>query len=331
MSVPRLRLRGVVTFAAATLCVFPAAVRAHPASGIVVDRKGNVFFCDFTRNRILKVAPDGTVRVHVEDKDGRELSVPHHLTIDGQGNLYTASDRGGRVWRIAANGKLTRIHSVKDVVGGDEPGLGGDPVTVDPEGNVVCVLTDRLRRSRIVRIDPAGQLTELGGGFRGMADGTRADATFGELHDSTFVCDSAGNLYLTDSGTAVRRISRDGTVTTLAGGPDAGFADGRGRDARFRDAMGLALDAKGNLFIADLGNARIRKIAPDGRVSTLAGSGANDRGGTSRPATFERPSGVAVAGDGTIYVLEFVDRDDLPCVWKITPGGDLSLHCMVKA
>jgi sugar lactone lactonase YvrE len=102
----------------------------------------------------------------------------------------------------------------------------------------------------------------------------------------------------------------------VAGGGESGYVDGPAKAARFQDAMGLAVDARGTIYVADDGNRRIRTITPDGIVSTFAGSGKS--GGADGPAgqaTFADPSGVAVDRDGIVYVLDFVG--DHPRVRKI--------------
>src|SRR5207244_13172639 len=101
-----------------------------------------------------------------------------------------------------------------------------------------------------------------------------------------------------------RKLAPDGSVSTLAGTVEA-FADGSGSQAAFNTPSGLAIDAKGNLFIADTGNNRIRKITPQGLVSTLAGEGtAGYLDCPATQATFDGPIGVAVDGVGNIYVAD---------------------------
>jgi sugar lactone lactonase YvrE len=138
-------------------------------------------------------------------------------------------------------------------------------------------------------------------GSTGSNDGTATTARF--YQPSGIVMDAAGILYVADStGTTIRRIALDGSVTTLAGSAtNFGYADGTGAAARFSGIKGLAIDAAGVLYAADSGNLAIRKITSAGVVSTLTGGPAST-GTATEPAL--RPWGVAVAADGTVYVAD---------------------------
>ncbi len=135
--------------------------------------------------------------------------------------------------------------------------------------------------------------------------------------------DGAGNVYVADtSNSAIRKITPAGVVTTLAGGT-AGSADGVGAAARFISPNSVAVDKNFNVFVADTGNQSIRKIAPDGTVTTLAGPLANIFGNvdaTGAAARFSSPRGVAVDGNGNVYVA---DRDN-NSIRKITPAGTVT-------
>jgi hypothetical protein len=130
--------------------------------------------------------------------------------------------------------------------------------------------------------------------------------------------DSSGNLYvLSDNGSRIRKITPAGTVTTLAGsGLTTPFADGTGTAASFNSAQGLAVDSAGNVFVADTNNHRIRRITPEGVVSTFAGSATSGSiNATGTNATFTLPRGVAVDSAGNVYVAQ------ANLVRKISPLG----------
>jgi sugar lactone lactonase YvrE len=143
-----------------------------------------------------------------------------------------------------------------------------------------------------------------GDGTLGYADGTAHTARFADPFG--VVVDPHGRIYVSDGGenNRIRRIDPDGLVSTIAGGRE-GFADGLAGEASFNTPSGLALDALGNLYVADTGNHAIRRVAPDGRVTTVAGDGVpGDVDGPGPAARFNGPVGVAVDRDGRIFVAD---------------------------
>lgn len=131
--------------------------------------------------------------------------------------------------------------------------------------------------------------------------------------------DTAGNLYIADMlAHTIRKVTPAGTVTTLAGSGNAGSADGTGTAASFNDPSSLAVDSNGNVYVADTHNNMIRKITPDGVVSTVAGSTtAGNTDGTGTAARFWMPSGIATDAGGNIYVADGNNNT----IRKITQGG----------
>lgn len=162
--------------------------------------------------------------------------------------------------------------------------------------------------------------TIAGDGLPGMSNGSGRRTRFADPFG--VVLDEAGNLYVADGGdnNSIRKIGLDGVTTTLAGEVE-GYAEGLGKAASFNTPSGLAMDWAGNLYVADTGNNAIRKITPDGKVSTLAGDGlAGDRDGRGAAARFNGPIGVAVDGDGVVYVTDtYNDR-----IRRIAPNGDVT-------
>ena len=162
-----------------------------------------------------------------------------------------------------------------------------------------------------------GQTTTLAGSGTGaFSDGTGTGASF--WNPIGIVVDASGNVYIGDaSNNRIRKITPAGTVTTFAGGT-AGYGDGLGGAAQFSNPWGLAIDASGNIYVADNVNNRIRKITPAGAVTTLAGSGASTYAdGIGNGASFYRPSGLAVDGTGNVYVADCLNN----MIRKITPSG----------
>ena len=188
----------------------------------------------------------------------------------------------------------------------------------DAGGNLY--VTDE-QDSVIRKVTPQGVVSTWAGisGSSSHVDGPLASATF--IGPGGLAFDAAGNLYVADAF-AVRKVSPAGVVSTLAGSTlgtfagAAGFVDGAGTAARFNNIMGLQLDAAGNVYVADIINRAIRKITPDGTVSTLAGSGATGfADGTGSAATFTRPYKLAVDASGNVFVA------DSSAVRKITSAG----------
>lgn len=163
------------------------------------------------------------------------------------------------------------------------------------------------------------RVTPLAGdGIAGVVDGAAAASRFADPFGTAV--DAYGNVFVADgAGNRIRRIGRDGLVATFAGGA-AGFADGIGAAAAFDTPSALAIDRLGNLYVADTGNNAIRKIGPDGRVTTLAGGERGYQDGSGRAARFDGPVGVAVDRAGNVYVADtYNDR-----IRRIAPDGTVT-------
>jgi hypothetical protein len=175
-------------------------------------------------------------------------------------------------------------------------------VAIGPGG--VIYISDGGDSPRIRRIAPDGAVSTLAGGERGFADGIGAAARFDA--PSGLAVDAAGTLYLADTGNnAVRRITPDGSVTTLAGDGAAGYRDGPGAQAQFNGPVGVAVDASGRVLVADTYNDRIRAIAQDGTVTTLAGGAVTGLvDGAAADAQFDTPCGVAAGSAGAVLVAD---------------------------
>lgn len=172
---------------------------------------------------------------------------------------------------------------------------------------------------------PAGRtVATLAGaaGTKGHVDGPATTARFSR--PMGVAVDAAGNVYVTDTDNhTIRKIAPDGQVSTLAGAAGSpGRTDGPAATARFFNPVGIALDAAGTLYVTDTGNHTIRRIGPDGQVSTLAGTpgapGSTDGAGPA--ARFNQPHALAVAADGTLYVADTGNHT----VRRITPAGAVS-------
>lgn len=187
--------------------------------------------------------------------------------------------------------------------------------------------------SAIRRISTDGTVTTLAGKLRedGLVDGPGAEARFFAV--AGLAVDPEGNLYAADfRNHAIRKITANGTVSTFAGGT-WGYSDGIGRDAQFIWPQGLAIDTSGTIFVIDRYAENIRKITPDGAVTAIAGleggavSGGlfQDVDGTGTAARFWGPSSIAFGTDGNMYVAD----QDNSTIRKVTPNGVVSTYAGV--
>jgi streptogramin lyase len=188
-------------------------------------------------------------------------------------------------------------------------------ICTDASGNLY--VADSFN-SVIRKITPAGVTTTYAGtGTSGYADGPAATALF--YAPRAVTADAAGNIYVADYGNnMIRKISTTGTVSTLAGSGIAGYADATGTAAMFRSPCGVAVDASGNVYVADKGNNVIRAITPAGVVTTLAGNAtAGQYDATGTAAYFNAPIGIAINAAGTLYVADANNY----AIRKVTSAG----------
>ena len=193
-----------------------------------------------------------------------------------------------------------------------------DPFGVAVAADGTIYVADAGESNRIRKITLDGVVTTLAGGSEGFSDGTGPAASFNT--PSGLALDSEGNLFVADTGNnRIRKVTPDGQVSTVAGDGTAGYVDGPAAQARFNGPIGVAVDSRGNIYVADTYNDRIRLITKDGRVSTLAG-GATPGYADGNGALFDTPCGVVVMSDGSVIVAD-TGNDRLR---KITPEGNVT-------
>jgi streptogramin lyase len=191
-------------------------------------------------------------------------------------------------------------------------------IAIDARGNVY--IADAGNANRIRKIAADGTVSTLAGEHEGFKDGLGAAAEFNT--PSGLVLDAAGNLYVADTGNhAIRKITPQGAVTTLAGTGTAGWSDGPAAQAQFNAPIGVAVDKNGKVYVADTYNDRIRAIGTDGIVSTLAGGDGPDYGdGIGTDASFDTPCALAVDDGGMVWVADTGNG----AIRRITPDGKVS-------
>jgi sugar lactone lactonase YvrE len=298
--------------------------------GVAVDAEGNVFIADTEGNRIRKVTPDGymftvagtgTYGYLNDGAPGPEAAVvlPRAVAADGAGNLFYTDGNSSTVRKIDREGVITRVagtYGGSGFSGDGGPATGArlsspEGVAVDAAGNLYVADTGN---HRVRKIAADGGISTVAGNGEAESYGDGGPATEAALNTPAGVAvDAAGNLYIAEfRGGRVRKVSPDGVITTYAGDGSRGYSGdgGPAAAASFKDPYGLAVDAAGNLYVADANGGRIRKISPEGIVTTVAGCGdyglAGD-GGAAVDARLAFPTAVAADPSGRLFIA---DRDN---------------------
>ncbi|MBC7514190.1 MAG: hypothetical protein H7234_07115 [Herminiimonas sp.] len=220
----------------------------------------------------------------------------------------------GTVQTVAGTGAAGAVNGAHDVARFSSP----QGVAVDHSGTIY--VADSIN-NLIRKISTSGVVTTLAGsGISGIADGTGTAASFS--NPLALAVDAQGVVYVCDAGNnAIRRIDTAGVVTTLAGGGSAGFADAQGGAARFNSPRGVAVSSRGDVYVADFANHRIRKVTPLGVVTTFAGNDHAGAGnGTSAAASFNDPAGIAIDGKDDLYVGDQGNQ----LIRKISSAGNVT-------
>jgi streptogramin lyase len=307
--------------------------------GVGTDAQGNVYVADFNNNRIRKIDANGNVTTLAGDGEATygdgtggangtaKFNHPTGVATDAQGNAYVADYQNNRIRKIDTSGNVTTFAGngtagYADGAGGPHGGAefnGPTGVAVDAQGNVYVADFDN---SRIRKIDALGNtITLAGNGTPGFVDGTGGPNGTAEFSLPCAVAvDAQGNVYVADTfNSSIRKIDTNGNVTTLAGNGTPGYADGAGSSAQFLNPHGVTVDGQGNVFVADNGNARVRKIDPQGNVTTYAGNGTQANvdgpGGPNDTAEFYVPYSIAADALGNVFVGDIGDNR----IRKITP------------
>ncbi len=294
--------------------------------GIAIDSAGNLFFADQHNHRIRKVDNSGNISTVAGNGtsgfsgDGSgatsaELASPLGVAVDSSGNLYIADTGNNRIRKVTSGGTISTI------AGLDTAGFSGDGaaatsaelstpvgIAVDSSGNLYIADTGN---NRIRKIGTDGNINTIAGDGTAGSAGDNGPAAYARLKAPRGVTlDGAGNLYIADAdNNRIRKVTTDGTITTVAGSAASGFAGdgGPANAAVLNGPRSVAVDTAGNLYISDYYNSRVRKVAANGTIFTIAGNGLFAYYGDGGPATdaiLNFPLGIAVGSGGKVYISD---------------------------
>jgi hypothetical protein len=313
--------------------------RLNGPAGIAVDAAGALFIGDNFNSRVRKVSPAGMISTVAR------LSFPQLIALDQAGNLFIKERGANRVRRLSPAGLLTTV------AGSGTAGFSGDggPATearilgpggfaVDAAGNLY--FADH-NNHRIRKVSPDGIITTVAGSGptgrgNGASTGDGGFATEARLNGPLgLALDRSGNLFVSEAGEVsgghvgggyrVRKVSAAGIISTVAGSDAPGFSGdgGPATQARLNTPVGVAVDTAGNLFIADSDNHRIRKVDPNGMISTVVGNGKVRYAGEGVLATatgLEWPVGLAVDAVGNLLIADALSNRVLKVFGVAAPG-----------
>jgi len=316
-----------------------AEARFNAPNALAFDNRGNLFVLEFSR--LVRINSAGMAVTAVSgpdysglyalsrDGNGRAATIYGGMGMIGMpnGNLVFVEYASATLRQFAGNGDVSTLAGrgpQSGKIDGDASQarfyLGQTGLSSDASG---AVYVADQSNSRIRRVGSDGTVSTWAGDVSGFVNGAARAALFSG--PAAVARDLAGNLYVADAyNQLIRKISPAGIVSTLAGAPgQSGSADGHGSEARFFQPSGIAVDANGTVFVADTFNQTIRKITPDGRVSTLAGKASNQGSaadGQGEQARFSYPLGLALDAKGNLYVADQYNH----AIRMITPDGKVS-------
>ncbi len=291
-------------------------------SGVAVDNSGKVYIADFFIQRIRRVDTTGTITTIAGTGEpgyggdgGRAvesgLSFPSGVAADHAGNIYITDTGNNRVRRIDTTGTITTIAGT-DEAGYDWDGPAVEAQLTNPKGVAVDYSGNLyfagFYNFGIRRVDATGTMSRVTGSGEPY-DGPDDESRFSR--DRGIAVDDAGNVYIANiDNNYIRRVDATGTVSVIAGTPGEPGYGGDGVpavEAQLSYPADVAVDDAGNVYIADSGNHRIRRIDTAGTITTIAGTGEPGYGGDGGPsveAQLASPFALTVESSGKIYVAD---------------------------
>jgi uncharacterized protein (TIGR03437 family) len=303
----------------------------HPAD-VAVDTQGNIYIADTGNAIIRRITNDGNINTCAGTSaavgyagDGAVatsagLIEPFAVAVNGAGDFFIVERQDGRIRMVdAAKGNIVTV------VGNGSLGFSGDGsaankailnqptgVALDSAGNLYIADSENYRIRKAVTGGGSGAISTIAGNGGVSYSGDGGAAAKAQLNGPLGVAvDSGGNLYIADTANnAVRKVTAAGTISTLAGSGTLGSGgDGAAAtSAQLNGPQGVAVDASGNVYIADTGNAKVRKVSAGGTISTYAGSGTAGFAGDGAAATSAQlnlPIGLAVDSGGNLYIADY--------------------------
>lgn len=245
------------------------------------------------------------------DTNSTHFSDPFGLAVAVDGTIYVSDGETGRIYQLAQDGAAKVVAENLNTP---------SAIAIAPDSTLVVADTGSHTIKRLETRD--GRVTIIAGveNRAGFADGNGTDALFNGPVGIAVGKD--GTIYVADTyNDRIRAIDLEGRVRTVAGGSEPGYADAaNGSQSRFDTPCGIAVDLDGTLVVADTGNHRLRRVQPDGAVTTIAGTGAQDSFDASLlSASFNEPLGVAIDDEGTIYVAEAGGSGVRVCRFSLWP------------
>jgi sugar lactone lactonase YvrE len=249
-----------------------AAQFSYP-SGIAIGSDATLYVADQGNNLVRKATAAGVVTTLAGSGDfgsldgtgtAAQFNTPYSVAVDTNGNVYVADKSNTRIRKVTSAGVVTTLAGGSK---GFADGTGGAAQFNQPQGVAVdahgVVYVADTQNNRIRKVTAAGEVTTLAGsGKAGWADDAGTAAVLNQPDGLTV--DAQGNVFVADtSNDRIRKVTAAGVVTTLAGnGGGGGNGDGAGTAASFNKPQGIAVDSQGNLYVADTGSNRIRKLTP---------------------------------------------------------------------
>jgi hypothetical protein len=336
------------TSGSGTLLVNPSFF-SFPA-GITIDALGNLYVSDSTLLVVQKITSASAISTLAGSSSANSASStagstdgigsaarfnqPTGLSASPAGVLGLSDTANATIRVIQPDGTVTTLAG-SPTVRGNVDGTGSaatfsSPIGVARDAAGTLYVADSTNHT-IRKVTSAGVVTTFAGtaGSAGSADGLGTAASFN--FPTGIALDASGNVYVSDTtNNLVRKITPAGAVTTLAGVAGiVGSSDGIGGNALFNAPGGLAVDASGNIYLADTGNSTIRKITPANVVTTFAGlpGVAGLRDGSGSTAWFNQPKALTVDGSGNVWVADTGNA----AIREITPAGVVSTLALVAA